>query len=422
VEESEGELHGQNLKAFQERVRTRGALSAYRVGEGSYLVVDRGAAPVLETMATMQHAAAEEREDFVRNPRPLITAAIERALRSAGKLEGLTPAGEEEAIEAVAGPALVETREYSERVTGLTIYEKQNLDVLQPSGTTWLPEHFASIAPALGEMKTLELGELCEKVKSAISSGEETVEIAGQQLPATPETLHALEGRYEARRQEEARQEKQPKESGETESISTAPIIIDTKDNFDELQWRPARGPRLPRIARSIPPGIETPLKQHQSESLDWQIDAWTAGLPGILNADEQGLGKTLQTIAFLRWLQGHMASPEAEERGPVLVVAPTSLLENWEAEVQRHLDEAGLGHLIRLYGSGLGGYRRSGTKGVDTESGEERLNFELLHEAISEGRGHRFWILTTYTTLTNYQHSLENSPSRPSSSTRFRR
>jgi SNF2 family DNA or RNA helicase len=34
-----------------------------------------------------------------------------------------------------------------------------------------------------------------------------------------------------------------------------------------------------------------------------------------------------------------------------------------------------------------------------------------MLHEAVQEGRAHRFWILTTYTTLTNYQHSLGSLP-----------
>lgn len=34
-----------------------------------------------------------------------------------------------------------------------------------------------------------------------------------------------------------------------------------------------------------------------------------------------------------------------------------------------------------------------------------------MLEEAIAEGRGHRFWLLTTYTTLTNYHHSLARIP-----------
>ncbi len=76
--------------------------------------------------------------------------------------------------------------------------------------------------------------------------------------------------------------------------------------------------------------------------------------MPGILNADEQGLGKTLQTIAFLRWLKenNNVSSASNKERGPILIVAPTSLLENWDAEVRQHTDSDGLGHLLRLYGS----------------------------------------------------------------------
>jgi SNF2 family DNA or RNA helicase len=38
-------------------------------------------------------------------------------------------------------------------------------------------------------------------------------------------------------------------------------------------------------------------------------------------------------------------------------------------------------------------------------------LDLRDLEEAIDEGRGHRYWVLTTYTTLTNYQHSLAKIP-----------
>ena len=46
-----------------------------------------------------------------------------RRLRETGELEGLNPEGEEEAIEAKAGPAFVETVEYSGRVIGTKVYE-----------------------------------------------------------------------------------------------------------------------------------------------------------------------------------------------------------------------------------------------------------------------------------------------------------
>ncbi len=64
------------------------------------------------------------------------------------------------------------------------------------------------------------------------------------------------------------------------------------------------------------------------------------------------GLGKTVQTLAFLAWVneQDDMAS----QRKPHLIVAPTGLLRNWEAEAQIHLSEDGLGRLQRAYGTGL--------------------------------------------------------------------
>jgi SNF2 family DNA or RNA helicase len=260
-------------------------------------------------------------------------------------------------------------------------------------------------------MKAQQLSDVCESLSSALDAGVEQIELAGAPLPATPETLRAVQVQQEMRSQQEAETKLPSVDDNDDAEMTDGPIIIETKVIFEELHWLPARGKRERRVTFQKPPGILTPLRDHQTECLDWQIEAWSAGLPGVLNADEQGLGKTLETIAFLKWLKCHMTEVDAEHRGPVLIVAPTSLLENWEAEVSRHLEEQGLGHLIRLYGSALAGYKRTGSKGVDTKTGEELLDFDLLHESIAEGRGHRFWMLTTYTTLTNYQHSLARIP-----------
>ncbi|MCY1292959.1 hypothetical protein D9M70_422020 [compost metagenome] len=199
--------------------------------------------------------------------------------------------------------------------------------------------------------------------------------------------------------------------SNEPEAEKSGPFVLDTEVNYDDLKWLAECKPRVTELADALPEGIRTPLKEHQKESFKWQTAAWRAGLPGILNADEQGLGKTLQTISFLAWLKEAIALPQAQSRGPVLVVAPTSLLENWEQEVSRHMQEPGLGHLIRLYGSSIGGRKLTGAKGKDTDDGEAKLDLSALHEAVAEGRAHRYWLLTTYTTLTNYQHSLARIP-----------
>lgn len=161
----------------------------------------------------------------------------------------------------------------------------------------------------------------------------------------------------------------------------------------------------------TVPDTVVTRLRPHQEDCFRWQVSAWKAGLPGILNADEQGLGKTLQTIAFLNWLQSHMRDAEARQRGPVLIVAPTSLLVNWEEEVERHVARGKFGSRIPLYGGSIAGAKRSGAAGTDIDAGLAQLDLDWLDEAIEEGRAHRYWFLTTYTTLANYQHSLGSIP-----------
>lgn len=81
---------------------------------------------------------------------------------------------------------------------------------------------------------------------------------------------------------------------------------------------------------RPLPQGLVADLRPYQREGFQWLAALWEAGLGGVL-ADDMGLGKTLQTLALVL---------HARERGdldaPVLVVAPTSVLETWRAEAQR--------------------------------------------------------------------------------------
>jgi superfamily II DNA or RNA helicase len=405
VSEASGELRGDDLRLFQSKVRERGALPAYRLGRGSFLVVDRSAIPTLGLMANAQRAEVLERQAFIANPRPRITAGVEAALRDNGALDGLDQDAQEDAVEAAAAPLFVETREFSERVRGIRVYEAPPIDFGRSSGTTWLPEVFSEqINRILLGLPTEELDELRRSVEAAIESGEDAVRVGDDNLPASRETLSALKAMVANRRQNEATGTADP--DFEPETNSGDPIIVETKDNFDALDWLPEAKERASTMSDACPPGIETSLKRHQSEALDWQIASWRSGLPGILNADEQGLGKTLQTLAFLVWLRQHVAA--AGRGGPVLVVAPTSLLRNWEQEADRHLAHPRLGHLERLYGSGVASARRKGGAGAfETRSGLATLDLDRLHEDIEEGRGHRSWILTTYTTLVNYQHSL---------------
>lgn len=410
ISESDAELGGEALATFQYRLRTRGARPAYQLGNNSYLVIDRNSAPVLEELARVQAADREERKAFIQNPRAFITEAVNQHLESTGAFEGLDPADQEEMIETIAGPAFVESQEYSERVTGVTVYTKPKTD-FSSSGTAWLPEVFPPVAAeAIQTMPTPDLEELRDKIQDAISAGEQgSVEIGGAEFEATPARLAAIQGVLEQRDVEETAVPEE-KETPEDKPAS-GPIILDTLDNWEKIGWHAQFKPRAPAIARDLPKTIITPLRQHQVDGFKWALKAWESGLPGVLNADEQGLGKTLQTLSFLAWLKENMAAAAPEERKPILIVAPTSLLRNWEDEVTSHVAERKFGTLVRLYGSALSGHKRVGAHGTETQTGQPMLDFDWLDEAFEDGRAHRYWILTTYTTLANYQHSLGRIP-----------
>jgi superfamily II DNA or RNA helicase len=87
-----------------------------------------------------------------------------------------------------------------------------------------------------------------------------------------------------------------------------------------------------------VPDGLNATLRPYQDEGFQWLVFLHRHGLGGVL-ADDMGLGKTLQTLALI--LHARAASPaaddeEAHPRPPFLVVAPTSVVPNWEAEAAR--------------------------------------------------------------------------------------
>jgi len=79
------------------------------------------------------------------------------------------------------------------------------------------------------------------------------------------------------------------------------------------------------------PPGLEATLRPYQLEGYRWLVGLWDAGLGGIL-ADDMGLGKTLQALAMV--VRAEHRGDLAE--GPVLVVAPTSVVTAWTEQAER--------------------------------------------------------------------------------------
>ena len=82
-------------------------------------------------------------------------------------------------------------------------------------------------------------------------------------------------------------------------------------------------------VPASAPEGIRAKLRPYQESGLSWLWFLHRHRLSGIL-ADDMGLGKTLQSLTLLQ------KAKDAEGSKPSLVVAPTSVLVNWQREVER--------------------------------------------------------------------------------------
>ncbi|WP_411073968.1 SNF2-related protein [Streptomyces sp. cmx-4-7] len=100
------------------------------------------------------------------------------------------------------------------------------------------------------------------------------------------------------------------------------------------------RGEHVSPVA--VPSRLRAVPRGYQERALAWLAHTGGVGFGAVL-ADDMGLGKTLTAIAYV--LHRH----ETGRTGPVLVVCPSSLVTNWQREIDRfapHLD------VVRYHGA----------------------------------------------------------------------
>ena len=86
------------------------------------------------------------------------------------------------------------------------------------------------------------------------------------------------------------------------------------------------RNSSLKQEQASVPDTLKATLRSYQREGYEWMQFLASHGLHGVL-ADDMGLGKTMQTLTHI------LAEKQKGNTLPNLVVAPTSVVENWQRE-----------------------------------------------------------------------------------------
>ncbi|MFT3937634.1 hypothetical protein [Rhodopseudomonas sp.] len=124
---------------------------AYVLARNTFVVLDPDLKVALDVVRRTRSASPEARREFLRNPRPAIAAAL----------------GREDSDLAAVG-LFVETKQYSERVLGLGVWDPPKLPWLQKKSEQWAPETFpVTLRGRTIELTPERLDEIIEQVDQA---------------------------------------------------------------------------------------------------------------------------------------------------------------------------------------------------------------------------------------------------------------
>ncbi|MEL7506731.1 MAG: DEAD/DEAH box helicase [Cyanobacteria bacterium J06554_1] len=165
-----------------------------------------------------------------------------------------------------------------------------------------------------------------------ISQQTPLVEVNGQWVELRPQDVKAAQSFFTSRQT----QNKLSVEdilrisSGDGQLIDKLPVVaFEASGKLNELITTLTTGNQTLEEMKE-PDGFEGKLRPYQARGVSWLsfLEQW--GLGACL-ADDMGLGKTIQLIAFLLNLKQDSVLTK-----PVLLVCPTSVLSNWQREVNK--------------------------------------------------------------------------------------
>jgi len=219
---------------------------------------------------------------------------------------------------------------YSDRVIEIGIYKPKFYPFICPYQSCWIAG--ATIeTPENGTAKiTVDNDEELAILKDAIN---EAVEERRQNVSFKEADLDIEDAKFMAEIAE--KQLRQPHKPIENDFDKQGRKVLIIEENAEDLGFAVKeriieRGDKYTLFKNPyLQEGFN--LKAHQEEGVAWLQHLYKSKANGCLMADDMGLGKTLQILYFIDW-----HSRKYPNHKPYLIVAPISLLENWENEYNR--------------------------------------------------------------------------------------
>lgn len=302
---------------------------------------------------------------------------------------------------------VLDLTQYSERVIGIGEAEKLNPEFIKKDSgeSAWLPENLIETDTAQAHL-TEDITQLLDEcIQHAEQNGQSHIIHPETQVEIALANAKGLLAQLQAINHDSAAQKPSNQKNSETDKKKATLLIANnidkaefTKTRAEQLEFdenNPPK-PRLPSSFRSQ----EFSLKRHQEYGIAWLQNLYAYApeqVSGCLLADDMGLGKTLQLLCFIgEYLEN------SQDKKPVLVVAPVSLLENWEAEANRFFS-AKFGKILSLYGDNLKS-RKIPKHSIASQLKDGYGITKLLEE---NWLGDADIVLTTYETMRDLEFSL---------------
>ena len=271
---------------------------------------------------------------------------------------------------------------YSDRVKEIGIYSPKFYPFASPYKSQWIPGIVIK-DKVHGEKRIYfksqeKLSDFIEQKEKALKENKQTVQWEDAEIPIEEAEKFIKTAK---------KQFENPNKPIKQEKKTDHEVLI-TKENAELTEF--SNRNELPENLKHNFYSIsnlenEIALKEHQKEGISWLQSLFKENFTGGLLADDMGLGKTLQLLYFLEWHCQH-----SDDNKPYLIVAPVSLLENWENEYQKFFSPQNL-PLCKLYGSVSLTKENNPAK---NQQDAKRLQFKQI-------------ILTNYETIRSYQISL---------------